>query len=148
MTDRQNDDQGLHIDQDWKAQARAEKERLAGQERQKDAADKANQRKREKGILGDDRSEDALQDHGPLPPADFAMLINSLATQALMFMSPHADPETGKSMKNLDLAKHTIDLLGVIEEKTRGNLTADEKSLLDHVLYQTRMAYVSASKTL
>ncbi|HOI56137.1 MAG TPA: DUF1844 domain-containing protein [Phycisphaerae bacterium] len=147
MAERQDNKQELHIDQDWKAEARAEKERLSREQRQKDAADKANERKRAEGVLGGDAAE-GDEEHGPLPPADFAMLANSLATQALMFMSPHADPETGRSLKNLDLAKHTIDLLGVLEEKTQGNLTSDEKSLLDRVLYQTRMAYVSATRTL
>ncbi|NIA21319.1 MAG: DUF1844 domain-containing protein [Anaerolineaceae bacterium] len=76
------------------------------------------------------------------------MLANSLAAQALMMMDPRTDPETGKSAMNLTLAKHSIDLLGMLEEKTGGNLTDQEKSLLDTVLYQVRMAYVSASRTI
>ncbi|MBN2582602.1 MAG: DUF1844 domain-containing protein [Planctomycetes bacterium] len=148
MTDEQGNKQELHIDQDWKAQAKAEKERLDRDQRQKDAADRANQRKRAEGILDGEAESGADDSRGPLPPADFSMLVNSLAAQALMFMSPQADPETGKSVRNLDLAKHTIDLLGVLEEKTKGNLTGDEKSLLDRVLYQMRMAYVSATRTI
>jgi hypothetical protein len=146
MAENQDNKKELHVDQDWKAEARAEKERLAREQQLKDAADKANERKRAHGILGGEAAENDEQ-HGPLPPADFATLVNSLGTQALMFMSPHTDPETGRNLKNLDLAKHTIDLLGVLEEKTQGNLTSDEKSLLDRMLYQTRMAYVSATRT-
>jgi hypothetical protein len=68
-----------------------------------------------------------------------------LATQAAIFMADQHDPETGQSLRNLDLAKHNIDLLRVLEEKTKGNLTEDEKHLLETVLYELLMAYVAAA---
>ena len=149
MSEGQNKkDEGLHVDQDWKAEVKAEKERLARENRQKEAADMANDRKRAEGVIGGDEAGAGQQGQGELPPADLAMLVNSLATQALLLLSPQSDPETGKPAMNLDLAKHSIDLLGVLEEKTRGNLTKEEKSLLDTALYQVRMAYVSASRTI
>ena len=148
MAEEQNKDEGLHVDQDWKAEVKAEKERLAREDRQKEAADRANERKRAEGVIGGDEAGAEQQGQGELPPADFTMLVNSLATQALLLLNPQSDPETGKPAMDLDLAKHSIDLLGVLEEKTKGNLTEQEKSLLDTALYQVRMAYVSASRTI
>ena len=52
------------------------------------------------------------------------------------------DPATGKKTKNLPLAKQTIDILGMLEEKTRGNLTKDEETMLKNILYDLRMIYV------
>ena len=52
------------------------------------------------------------------------------------------DPNTGQTEKNLTLAKQTIDLLGVLREKTRNNLELDEENLFDHLLYDLRMAYI------
>ena len=73
------------------------------------------------------------------------MLVQTLATQAAIFMSEQADPETGRPIRNLELAKHNIDLLRVLEEKTKGNLADDEKRLLETLLYELLMAYVSAA---
>ena len=56
------------------------------------------------------------------------------------------NPSTGKEEPQLSLAKETIDLLGILREKTKGNLTADEERLFDHVLYDLRMIYVEQSK--
>ncbi len=148
MSEEQNKDEGPHVDQDWKAEVKAEKERLAREDRQREAADRANERKRAEGVIGGDEAGAERQGQGELPPADFTMLVSSLATQALLLLNPQSDPETGKPVMNLDLAKHSIDLLGVLEEKTKGNLTEQEKSLLDTALYQVRMAYVSASRTI
>ena len=80
-----------------------------------------------------------------LPPASFAALVQNLATQSAIFMADQRDPETGQSLRNLDLAKYNIDLLRVLEEKTKGNLTEDEKHLLETVLYELLMAYVAAA---
>jgi len=120
----------IHVDTDWKAQAKAEKERLA---RQVEGAGRA---------AAEPAAETAA---GPMPPASFAALVQTLATQAALFLSPARDPHTGRSLRNLDLAKFHIDLLSVLEEKTRGNLTEEEKRLLDRYLYDLRMAYVSAA---
>ena len=87
-------------------------------------------------------------EHGPgqtMPDATFSVLVQTLATQAALFLSDERDPETGESLRQLDLAKHHVDLLAVLEEKTKGNLTPEEKRLLDTVLYELRMAYISAA---
>lgn len=76
------------------------------------------------------------------PDINFASLIFSLSSTAFMQMGSLPDPNTGKTEKNLPLAKQTIDLLGVLREKTRNNLEQDEENLFEHLLYDLRMAYI------
>jgi len=80
-----------------------------------------------------------------LPKIDFSTFINSLAASALVNLGMMHDP-AGESRKNLSLAKQTIDILGVMEEKTKNNLTDDEKNLLINLLHDLRLAYVKAGK--
>jgi len=83
-----------------------------------------------------------------VPKVDFAMLIASFATGALYHMGIAPDPETGRpGERNLPLASQNIDILELIEEKTRGNLGADEAGLLEGLLYEVRMRFVEASKS-
>jgi Domain of unknown function (DUF1844) len=77
-----------------------------------------------------------------LPEINFATFIFSLNSSVLVHLGIIDDPASGKKVKNLILAKQTIDILGMLEEKTRGNLTKDEKSMLKHILYDLRMIYV------
>ena len=77
-----------------------------------------------------------------LPAINFATFIFSLNSSVLVHLGIIDDPASGKKVKNLALAKQTIDILGMLEEKTRGNLTEDEKSMLKHILYDLRMIYV------
>ncbi len=81
-----------------------------------------------------------------LPQADFHYLVVFLGTQALLCMGEQADAAAGEKFeKNLPGAKHAIDLLGVIQEKTKGNLDDDESKLLESLLYDLRMRYVQAT---
>lgn len=80
----------------------------------------------------------------PLPEINFNNLILSLSTSALIQLGEIQDPQTNQSAKNLSLAKQTIDLIGMLKEKTKGNLTPDEERLLDSVLYDLRMRFVRA----
>lgn len=73
-------------------------------------------------------------------PVDFNLFVLSLNTSALMHLGEASDSE-GKVQSNLVLARHTIDMLGVLEEKTRGNLTGDEERLLHQVLFDLRMRF-------
>lgn len=77
-----------------------------------------------------------------LPSIDFATFVLSLNHSALMHLGEAPHPETDSIEKNLPLARQTIDLLGVLEEKTKGNLTGDEERLLHQVLYDLRMRFV------
>jgi hypothetical protein len=78
----------------------------------------------------------------PGPEVTFASLIFSLSSAAFMHLGALPDPNTGKTEKDLSLAKQTIDLLGVLREKTRNNLDQEEENLFDHLLYDLRMAYI------
>lgn len=81
-----------------------------------------------------------------LPPADFTMLVNMLATDAMVFLGRIPAPGSQQYMRNLPQAQHMIDLLMVLRDKTRGNLTPDESQMLQDLLPQLQMAYVSASR--
>lgn len=84
---------------------------------------------------------------GPARPTiDFTTFIFSLGSSALMLMGEAPNPETGESMKNLPLAKETIDLLSLLQVKTQGNLTQEEQRFLDSLLYDLRLRFVEASK--
>lgn len=94
-----------------------------------------------------DRStEGETPDNDPLPTIDFATFILSLSHSALMHLGEAPDPETNEVHANLPLAKQNIDLLGLLEEKTKGNLSGDEERLLAQVLFDLRMRYVERSK--
>jgi hypothetical protein len=81
-----------------------------------------------------------------LPALDFATFVLSLNHSALVHLGIAPDPTSGQHTKNLQLAKQTIDLLGMLHEKTRGNLSGDEERILDHALYELRLSYVEAIK--
>jgi Domain of unknown function (DUF1844) len=89
---------------------------------------------------GGEAAEDAL------PSIDFATFVLSLSHSALMHLGEAPHPETKQVDKSLILARQTIDLLGLLEEKTKGNLTGDEERLLTQILFDLRMRYVEVSK--
>jgi len=76
---------------------------------------------------------------------DFTMLINAMAQPALIFLGEVVHPGTGRQEVNLEQARLQIDLLDTLRIKCRGNLTPDEEGLLDRILYQLRMLYVTRS---
>jgi hypothetical protein len=82
----------------------------------------------------------------PLPPIDFATFILSLSTSALVYLGEVPEPESGTERLELPLARQSIDLLGMLQEKTRGNLDPDEEQLLENLLYDLRMKYVARCK--
>lgn len=82
-----------------------------------------------------------------LPHVDFATFVLSLSHSALLHLGEAPHPETGNVEKNLALARQTIDLIAMLEEKTKGNLTGDEERLLAQILYDLRMRFVEVSKT-
>ena len=85
-----------------------------------------------------------------LPTIDFMTLVVSLSQTALVHLGEVIDPEPGggAGQRTLDLpmARQTIDLLGVLQEKTKGNLTGDEERLLDQVLYDLRLRFVEVAR--
>ena len=86
------------------------------------------------------RAEEAL------PSIDFTTFILSLSHSALMHLGEAPDPESGASEQSLPLARQTIDLIAMLEEKTKGNLTGDEERLIGQILFDLRMRYVELEK--
>jgi len=82
----------------------------------------------------------------PLPEVNFSSFVLSLSSSILLHLGEIADPQSGEKRKDLALAKQTIDIITVLKDKTKGNLTDDEKELLEHLLYDMRMRFVKASQ--
>jgi len=80
------------------------------------------------------------------PEPSFNFFISTLALQASIFLGQIPNPATNKTEKNLAQAKFIIDTLGMLKDKTRNNLDAEENNLLENILYELRIQYMSASK--
>ena len=81
-----------------------------------------------------------------LPSIDFATFVMSLSHSVVMNLGDVPNPETQQVEVNLELARQTIDLIGLLEEKTKGNLTGDEERLVTQILFDLRMRFVEAQK--
>lgn len=81
-----------------------------------------------------------------LPEINFSAFVISLSTQALMQLGEIANPMTGKVEIDVPVAKQMIDILGMLKDKTRGNLNASEDRLMEDILFDLRMKYVEAVK--
>jgi len=157
----------LHVDTDWKKQAQEEKRRLAEQQ-QKAAASPPPPRGAPPGVgigpipgmapgvapvepaaatAASARTSPTAAARGrrEVPPASFATLVQSLMTQTLLYLGELA-PAGAEPMLNLDMAKHQLDTLNVLEEKTANNLTEEEKRLLDAALYETRTRFINVAQ--
>jgi len=100
----------------------------------------------EQSSSSDEKSQAAeAQYEAPLPEINFATFVVSLNASALLHLGAIEDPNTGQTNKNLAMAKQTIDILSMLEEKTEGNLTNEEKNLLKNILYDLRIIYVKES---
>jgi hypothetical protein len=88
--------------------------------------------------------EDAVEEDIPLPEINFINFLFSLSTSVLIQLGEIQDPVSEEIAKNLPLAKQTIDLIGMLKEKTKGNLTPDEEKLIENILYDLRIRYVKA----
>ena len=115
-----NEEPKIIVDEDWKSQVAREKEQI------KNAP----------------AEEAEAPEMGEFPPANILVFISMLAQQAMAALGLMADPLSGEVRANRPLAKHCIDMLGVLEEKTKGNLTEDEAGHLRDALHQLRMVYV------
>ncbi len=91
------------------------------------------------------KEKDGLKKDGKFvpPEPDFNFFITTLALQASIFLGVAPNPTTGKKEEDLTQAKFIIDTLGMLKEKTKQNLTGEESSLLDNVLYELRMQYIA-----
>lgn len=111
-----SDEKKLITDDDWKEQARQEKERLA--------------------------QEEARITQEPLPAPGFMDVVNLIALQAMVGLGLLTGPDGERVPPSLDVAKHFIDLLAVLQDKTKNNLDPEEKQTLDAVTYDLRMRFV------
>ena len=114
------------IDEDWKQQAQKEKEVL----KEKEAAE----------------HEAGPEERTEMPPADFSGLVSMLASQAFWALGVFRMDENDTREPDFQMAKFNIDLLGVMEEKTKGNLSDEEAKMLEATLSQLRMTFVQLSK--
>ena len=119
------------VDEDWKQEARKEKEVLTAQE------------EAEKG-----KSQTAKTPRGPLPEGDFAALVSMLVTQIMFALGllQMKGQEDEQKEPDLEMAKYNIDMLETLQGKTKGNLSDEEERALDDMLSQVRMAYVKAAE--
>jgi len=124
--EEKKEEKKIIIDEDWKQEAQKEKEILAAQEK-----------------TGKEKAEEERH-RGPLPKGDFAALVSMLVTQAL-FALGMLQVEGQKKEPDLEMAKYNIGMLETLEEKTKGNLSEEEKKVLENTLGQVRMAYVKVA---
>ena len=97
---------------------------------------------------GESEGARAGKEQGPtqLPEINFSTFVFSLSSSAFIHLGLAEDPMTGEKRKDLPLAKQTIDILAMLQEKTRGNLSEDEGKLMEGILYELRMRYVDEKK--
>ena len=135
MSDPPNEKQEkkIIIDEGWKERVQTEKEELQQKQKQDQEATREDQ------ATATPDEEKPL----PPPPATLEVLVTSLATQAMMALGFMPNPVSGKTEVQADSAKHFIDTLGMLEEKTQGNRTPEESKLIEHLLHELRLGYVS-----
>jgi len=161
----------LIVDEDWKSRVEAEKEAAktaaeGGTTAESAAADDTSATGQSEAAAQSTSQSEATTRSKPqsaagktekappqLPPASFVLLVTSLATQAMALLGeaesptkdpndPEADPQV-LSASALELARHAIDTLHMLEEKTRGNLVREESAVLSSTLHELRMTYVA-----
>jgi len=108
----------------------------------------AREKKQKREEQAKDASTGAGSAEASFPPiqASFATLMTELAMQASLFLGDIPDPETNEPIEDLNRAKYLIDELGILQEKTAGNLTSDEERALKNILLELRMRYVKKAR--
>jgi len=135
----------IHIDDDWKAQAQAEKQRLAEEAKAKQPAAPATPPPppTASAATAPRASEsDADETDGENPPTDFKTLVSSIASQAMLYLGMMPDPVSGQRIVGFEHARQQMDLLGVLEEKTQGNLSDEENTMLASMIHRLQKQYV------
>ena len=140
MSKEQGDDQGFRVTdkrlftEDGKVREDAAKEVRSGPETAKAPGSKPP------------AAEPAETPPGAGGQIDFPSYVLSYYTQGLVLLGEVPNPYTNQKEENLEEARHTVDILGMLKDKTRGNLSADEEQLLDTVLYEVRMRYMAKTQ--
>ena len=117
-----SEEKKIIIDEDWKSQVERERKEL------------------EQKV--DDPGAENPTGPNEIPPASFSILLTSIGTQAMMALGQVPDPVSGNAIYHPDLARHHIDTLVILQEKTKGNLSSDEQKMLDNFIVQLRELFV------
>lgn len=125
------------VDESWKEQV--EKEKQTPQEKQSSTEATAQPIE----PAAPEGEPVAVSPEGEMPQARFDLFISGLAMEAMVAMGDIPHPTTHQQTINLPQAKYLIDLIGIIEQKSQGNLTVDEEKLMKDAIYQLRMRYLS-----
>lgn len=149
------DKPNIVTDEDWKEQVKAQDRALDEELRKERQAEAATDETPDVDTTEPQATTEQPQSESPpdepeidasqLPPANINAIIGMFSTQAMVSLGVLPSPD-GKMTKQLPLAKHFIDMLGVIEDKTKGNLTDDEQKFLDQTLHHLRMTFVEVKK--
>jgi len=146
------------VDEDWKSRVEEEKEALRqkeagpgdsstgaapGETTEQTAAGAAAEGAAEAAAGGPAADAAAGQQAIPLPPPTLSFLVSSLYLQGMIALGLLPNPVTNKAEASLDQARHTIDMLAMLQEKTQGNRTPEETDELEHILHELRMAFVT-----
>ncbi len=142
-----SDEKKIIVDEDWKSQVAAEKEALARQR----GAEAPSAPSEPASAYGEPASAGGRATQGaaspterpPLPPASFEMLVTALATEAMIGLGQIPHPLTGQMHADAEQARYAIDMLEMLAEKTKGNLTPGEDRGLGDLLHQLRMAFIA-----
>ncbi|GIW99524.1 MAG: hypothetical protein KatS3mg111_2857 [Pirellulaceae bacterium] len=156
MADSENHETKIVVDENWKERVEREKREAAERVSPGTEADSSASPREETHQaaadaytqLGSQEAKEKAQSGSrqPLPPVSFELLVTSLATQAMFALGLLPGPDGQTAPADREMARHYIDLLDMLEQKTRGNLTGDESKLLSDTLYQLRMTYVALAK--
>jgi hypothetical protein len=137
----------LHVDTDWKKQAQEEKRKLAEQAAAKAAAPAVTPPSPPAGTSAAAPARAARRAAGEVPVANFSSLVQSLLTQTLYYLGDLASAN-GQQRMDVDMAKYQLDVMTMLEDKSRNNLTPEESTLLDAALYEGRTRFVNVASQL
>ena len=129
------------VDENWKEQVEKER-RTLGSEPPKTA--QAQRQEPPPAPAG--RQQQPKPPRQGVPQSGFSMFLSSLSMQAMMALGEMAHPATGLSAPDLEQARYLVDVLGLLQEKTQGNLSPEEGALLEGLLYELRMKYVEKTQ--
>lgn len=131
------------VDDDWKAQV--EKEKAAATAKPEPSSDEVLAKETEPAQVAEpaEKTEPAADDAGQLPPASLEVHISMLFSQCMAALGQMPGPDGQPTEVNKPFAKHFIDTIEMLQEKTSGNVTDDEKKMMAEVLHAMRMAFVS-----
>ncbi|MBN1586327.1 MAG: DUF1844 domain-containing protein [Candidatus Omnitrophica bacterium] len=125
------------VDETWKSQVEKEKERIRSDEPKRSQGNSGPSQPAQKETAGEQERQ------GPGSESAFQIFISSLGIQTLMHLGELPNPMTQQPELQMDQAKHMMDILEMLQQKTKGNLTSTEAQLLDDLLYELRMKYIA-----